>query len=51
MSYLLLLALGLLFLSASFLISQSTVRTALAVLACFAFLIVVSVPCGTPVPG
>ena len=41
MSYLLLIALGLLFLSASFLISQSTVRTALVALACFAFLIAV----------
>lgn len=41
MSYLLLLALGLLFLSASFLVSQSTARTALVVLACFAFLIAV----------
>jgi hypothetical protein len=41
MSYLLLIALGLLFLSASFLISQSTARTALVALACFAFLIAV----------
>lgn len=41
MSYLLLLALGLLFLSASFLVSQSTARTALVALACFAFLIAV----------
>ena len=41
MSYLLLLALGLLFLSASFLVSQSTARTVLVALACFAFLIAV----------
>jgi hypothetical protein len=41
MSYLLLIALGLLFLSASFLFSQSTARTALVALACFAFLIAV----------
>ncbi|MCA1674734.1 MAG: hypothetical protein LC799_21925 [Actinobacteria bacterium] len=41
MSYLLLLALGLLFLSASFLVAQSTARTVLVALACFAFLIAV----------
>lgn len=36
MSYLLLLALGLLFLSVRCLVSQSTARTALIALACFA---------------
>ncbi len=41
MSYLLLIALGLLFLSASFLVSQSTARTALIAVACVAFLIAV----------
>jgi hypothetical protein len=41
MSYLLLIALGLLFLAASFLVTHSTGRLALLVLSCVAFLIAV----------
>jgi hypothetical protein len=41
MSYPLLIALGLLFLAASFLVTHSTARTALVVLSCVAFLIAV----------
>lgn len=41
LNYSLLIALGLLFLAASFLVTHSTGRTALVVLACVAFLIAV----------
>ena len=45
LSYSLLIALGLLFLAASFLVTHSTARTALVVLACVAFLIAVILTC------
>jgi len=52
MSYSLLIALGLLFLAASFLVTHSTGRIALVVLACVAFLIAVILtlvgPAGVP---
>lgn len=41
MTYSLMIALGLLFLAASFLVTHSTARTALVVLSCVAFLIAV----------
>jgi hypothetical protein len=53
MSYSLLIALGLLFLAASFLVTHSTGRIALVVLACVAFLIAVILTLGgsAGVPG
>ena len=53
MSYPLLIALGLLFLAASFLVTHSTARTALVVLSCVAFLIAVILTLVGPggVPG
>jgi hypothetical protein len=52
LNYALLIALGLLFLAASFLVTHSTARTVLVVLSCVAFLIAVIVtivgPAGVP---
>lgn len=53
LNYSLLIALGLLFLAASFLVTHSTARTALVVLSCVAFLIAVilTLTGTTGVPG